>query len=161
MRLLCKAVVLEVGLRWCKRTPKGFYFSENLRKIPENPGINGAQRCLTSKNDTQSWQKNTRRSFFGGHTKKCLHDLCWRKFVSKIAHKTFRASLGNSGKNPSHSQKFACSSPYDERRLRIHCPLLKEERGKRSCHASILWRPCAYYSTLSLLVIVGYNVSLK
>jgi len=59
MRLLCKAVVLEVGLRWCKRTPKGFYFSENLRKIPENPGINGAQRCLTSKNDTQGLQKNT------------------------------------------------------------------------------------------------------
>jgi len=38
---------------------------ENLGKIPENPnkipkklGKNGAQRCLTSKNDAQSLQKN-------------------------------------------------------------------------------------------------------
>jgi len=69
MRLLCKAVVLEVGVEVVQaHTPK-FWFAENLRKIPENPGIKGAQRCLTSKNGTQGLQKDTWRPFFGDHTK--------------------------------------------------------------------------------------------
>ena len=39
--------------------------------------------------------------------------ILWgRKFVGKSLIKTFRASLGTSGKNPSHPQKFACSYTY-------------------------------------------------
>jgi len=47
--------------------------------------------------------------FFGGHTKKgsLWEKICWQK-----SHKTFRASLGSSGKNPSHAQKFGCSFTY-------------------------------------------------
>jgi len=32
---------------------------ENLGKIAEHPGKNGAQRCLVTKNGTQRLQKNT------------------------------------------------------------------------------------------------------
>jgi len=41
-------------------------------------------------------------------------------------------------------------------------PFLTYERaeGQHSRHASILRRPCAYPHPLSLLVVVGYNVSL-
>ena len=44
--MLWKAVLLEVGVQ---AHPQKFWFAENLGKIPENPGKNGAQRCLTSK----------------------------------------------------------------------------------------------------------------
>jgi len=43
---------------------------EILGKIPEYLGKNGAQRSLISKNGAQRLQKNKRRPFFGGHTKK-------------------------------------------------------------------------------------------
>jgi len=70
-----------------------FWFAENLSKIPENRGINGAQRCLTSKNGTQRLQKSTWRPFLEVTPTKGLHDLCGRKFVGKIAQKTFRAKI--------------------------------------------------------------------
>jgi len=94
-------------LQWCKRlqgcshTPKVLIcrkywnrrkFGQNpwkLGKIPLNRG-NMARRCLTS---TFAEKQMT---FFGGHTKKGLHDLCWRKFIVK-SRTTFRASLGNFG----------------------------------------------------------------
>ena len=56
MKLLRKAVVLEVGLQ---AHPQKFWFAENLGKIPENPVKNGAQRRLISKNGAQGVQKNT------------------------------------------------------------------------------------------------------
>jgi len=55
----------------CKRTPKSFDLL-NLDKIPENPGENGAQRCLTSKNGAQDLQKNTWRPFLEVKPKKVL-----------------------------------------------------------------------------------------
>jgi len=42
-----------------------------------------------------------------------LRVLCGRKFVGKRRTKAFRESCRNSGKNPSHPQKFACSYTYD------------------------------------------------
>jgi len=45
-------------------------------------------------------------------SKKGLHDLCWRIFAGKSRTKTFRASLGKFGRNPSQPQKFACSYTY-------------------------------------------------
>jgi len=70
---------------------------ESLGKISENPVKYNAQRCLTWKNGAQSLQANTWSSFFGGHTKKGLHDLCGSKFVGKSRTKTFRTSLGKFG----------------------------------------------------------------
>ena len=48
MILLRKAVLLEMGVKGLQAHPKKFWFPENLGKSPENPGKNGAQRCLTS-----------------------------------------------------------------------------------------------------------------
>jgi len=49
------------GCRGCKRTPKSFDLLKILAKAlqKENPGKNGAQRCLILKNDAQGWHKNT------------------------------------------------------------------------------------------------------
>jgi len=78
-------------------------------KSGQNPGKNGAPRCLTSKNDAQRLLKNRWRPFFKATPKKGLHDLFVRKFVGKNCTKTFR---GNSGENLSHSENFACSYTY-------------------------------------------------
>jgi len=43
-----------------------------LLKIPKNLGKNGAQRCLTSISGAQRLEKNKRRNFIGGHTKKMI-----------------------------------------------------------------------------------------
>jgi len=37
---------------------------ENLSEIPENPGKNGAQRCVTSKTDAQRFSKKQMKTFF-------------------------------------------------------------------------------------------------
>ena len=93
-------------MRWgCKRTPKNFelvkirenpwkskqnllnlgQICENLRKIPENTGKYDAQR-LQNHMQTFSWRSSK---------------------------KLFRQVWRNSGKNPSHPQKFACSYTYE------------------------------------------------
>jgi len=56
---------------------------ENLGKILENPGKNGAQRL----------QKNT-RPVFGGTPKYGLHHLCGRKFAGKSRTKYFSGKFG-------------------------------------------------------------------
>jgi len=38
--------------------------TENMGKIPENPGKNGAQCCFTSKNGAQRLQKSTIKILF-------------------------------------------------------------------------------------------------
>ena len=98
------------GCRRCKRTPKSFHLSKIRAKIlkirakfEQNPWESGQKWRPTFfdfKKGTQRLQKNTWRPFFlfffGGHTKKGLHNLCGRKFVGKVVQKRF-------GKNPSHS----------------------------------------------------------
>jgi len=42
-----------------KAQPHSFRLSENLNKILESPGKNGAQRCLTLKQAAHGLQKNT------------------------------------------------------------------------------------------------------
>jgi len=64
MILLRKIVVLEVGVQGVKEHPHKFRFAENLDKILEIPGKNGAQRRLTSKIGAQGLQKNTRGQVF-------------------------------------------------------------------------------------------------
>jgi len=68
IEVVIKAVVQEVGR---KRTPKVLIcwkpgqnpskIPENMDKTLENPGTNGVQRCLISKNGAQRLQKNTWR----------------------------------------------------------------------------------------------------
>jgi len=49
---------------------------------------------------------------FGGHTNEGLYDLRERKSVGKCRRNLFGHLWGNSDKNPSHPQKFACSYTY-------------------------------------------------
>jgi len=55
---------------------------ENLGKIPENPGKNGAQ----------SLQENT--TLFGGHTKSTSSCSVWEKVCGQKAHKNFLGKFG-------------------------------------------------------------------
>ena len=157
--LLWKAVVLEVGEQ---AHPQKFWFAKNLSKITENPGINGAQRCLTSKYDTQGLKKNTWRPIFGGPTEKCFSWSLWEKICRQNYTKNFSGKFGEIRakilRTPKNSPALTSTM---KRHIGLHCLLLKGQRGKCFCHASILRHPCAYYSTLSLLVVVGYSVSLK
>jgi len=45
--------------------------------------------------------------------KKCVHDLCGRKFIGKSRKRTFWAGVGKIGQKTSHPQKFACSYTYE------------------------------------------------
>ena len=67
---------------------------ENLGKIPENPGKNGAQSCLISKNGVQPLEKNTWRPFFGGHTNKRSLWSLWDKVCRQKSHKNFSGKFG-------------------------------------------------------------------
>jgi len=57
--------------------------------------------------------KKTWSSFLGEVTSNIgLYGICVRKFVGKYPTKNFRQVWENLGKNPSHSQNFACSYIY-------------------------------------------------
>jgi len=72
MILLWKAVALEMGEQGVQAHTQKFWFAEKLGNIPENPGKNGAQRCITSKNCAHGLQKNTWRPSLEVASKKVL-----------------------------------------------------------------------------------------
>jgi len=103
-------------MRWCKRTQKSWFAKnlgrilENLSKIPENPGKNGTQRCFDFKKWCSPLAEKHMKSLFEGQTKKRSSWSLWEKICRRSRTKTFQAKIwGNSGKNPSNPQKFACS----------------------------------------------------
>jgi len=149
--LLWKAVVFEVGVHGLQAHPKMFWFAENLGKSPENPGKNGTQRCLTSKNGAQGLHKNTWIPFSGGYTKKRFSWFCGRKFVGKSCTKTFWASLGKFGKNPSHPKNLPVPTPMIKRHLRPRCPSF--ERAEREI-------PSPRLHSLASLCMLFYTHSL-
>jgi len=92
------------------------------------------------------------KTFFWGHTKKGHGYLCGREFCRQKLHKNlFGHVLENSGKDPSPPQKICLLLRQWSKGISDHiAPLLKGQRGKYPRHASILRRPCAYYSTRTL-----------
>jgi len=72
----------------------------------------------------------------------------------KVARTSFRASLGRCGqKSLGHTiapRKCACSHTYDEKASPPPLPPFLKKHGKCPRHASILRRPCAYYSARTL-----------
>jgi len=108
---MCLAVVQEAGAN----APPKIWICWKSGQILENPGKNGTQRCLTSKNcPPQCLQKYTWRSFsWRAHQKKVFNDLCGRQFVGKSrTKKLFGQVCGNSGKNPPQPANFACFYTY-------------------------------------------------
>jgi len=124
-----------VGVQGVQAQPQQFWFSQNLGKIPENPGktdINLGKICENlrklpenlgkllenmGKNGAQCglvWKY--RRPTFAESIvleiipEKCLHE---KIFAEKVARKFFGQVWRNLGKNPSHPPKFACSYTYE------------------------------------------------
>ena len=140
--------------RWGPSAP------QNLGNIPENPRENGAQPSLTSKHGAQGLQKITwMKTFFGGHSKRGLHDLHGREFVGKSCTKTFRGSLGKFGKKSFATPKISLllnlwwkgtSTPVARllKGQRDECPAMPPPSGV-PVHIDL--------HALSLLVVVGYN----
>ena len=100
MKLLWKAVVLQVGVQ---AHPQKFWFAENLRKIPENPGKKWRSR----------FAEKHMKTFFGGYNKKRSWYF-WEKICRQKLHKNLSGNLGKFGQKPFAPQKFACSYTYDE-----------------------------------------------
>ena len=144
MILLWKTVVLVGG--GGQAHPQKFWFAENLGNIPENPRENGAQPCLTLKHCAQGLQKITwMKTFFGGHTKKGLHDLLGRESVGQTCTKSFRESLGKFGQKSFVTPKiFLLLNLWWKGTSAPVAPLLKGQRDECPCHASTFRRPCAY-----------------
>jgi len=64
-----------------QKHPQKFSFVENPGKIPENPGKNGAQRRLISKNGANVYRKSDEDLFLEVIPIKGLHDRCGRENV--------------------------------------------------------------------------------
>jgi len=56
--------------------------------------------------------QNHMKTFFGGHPNIRKEGLLEKMFAQTVAQKVFGQVWGNSGKNPSHPQKIACSYTY-------------------------------------------------
>jgi len=74
--------------------------------------------------------------------------------------------LGKFGQKSFVPQNLPAPTSTMKTHLRPHCPPLKGQRDKCPRHASILWHPCAYYSTgtlftrccrLQLLTVMNVN----
>ena len=102
-------MVWEAGMQ---AHPQKFWFVENRSKIVENLGKNGGKCCLISKMAPNISRKTHEDLFLDVIPEKGLHDIwsLWGNFVGK-AHTTFEQVWENSGKNPSHPQKFASPKP--------------------------------------------------
>jgi len=87
--------------------------SEHLGKLPENTGKNGANVLWFEKKWRPTYAESHEDLFFFCHPKNGHHE---KLFAQKAAKKIFFGQVWeNSGKNLSHSQKFACSYTYTRR----------------------------------------------
>jgi len=80
--------------------------------------LKSGQKWRSTLFDFKKWcptfaEKHNLRPILEATPKTDLHVLCGRKSWAKAAQKLFRKVCGNSGKNPSHPQKFACSYTYE------------------------------------------------
>jgi len=71
--------------------------------------------------------------------------------VGKTLTKAFRESLGNSGKNPSHPQKFACSYTYDLYRFLQWCATSSNFFIRSHQKADIFYQSSFFLHYLTLL----------
>jgi len=64
------------------------------------------------------------KTFFEGHTKKGLYDLCRKNVSAEVVQKLFGQVWGNSGKNPLNT-KCLPAPTLMKTQFRRPCPLLK------------------------------------
>jgi len=149
------------GCRGCKRTPPKFWFAENLGKSPENPGKNGAQRCLTLKNGAQGLHKNTWRPFWRLHHKEVFMIFMGENLQAKVSQKLYGQVWGNSGKIL-RTPKICLLLHYDEKAPPPPLPLFWKGRGWNALAMPPFFGIPVHIilHALSLFVVSGYNVSL-
>jgi len=151
MTLLWKAVVLEVEV---KAHPQKFWFAENLAKslkirVKIAPNVAWFKKMVP-----KVCRKNTWRPFQEATPKKVL-DLCGRKFAGERCTNNFSGKLGDM-----RAKILRAKNRIPKMCLLLHLwwkgtcaplpPFLKGQREKCPRHASILRRPCVYYSTRTL-----------
>jgi len=138
------ADISTVGRRECKRTPKNFdvvkirakslkigkirrnlgKIYENLDKTPENLGklLENTAKIAPNvlwfeKIGPQRVQNHMKTIFFQKRSS-------WEEFAQKVVQNFFGQVWGNSGKNPSRPQNFACFYSYGR-----YDPLIAQEAG--------------------------------
>ena len=108
------------------------------------------------------WIKTHKDHFLEVTPKRGLHDFCGRKFAGKSCTKNFSGKFGEIRAKSFASQKLACSYTYDEKAPPPPLPLFWQGRGGNA----LVMPPFSgvpvhiILHALSLLVVVGYNVSL-
>ena len=157
MILLWKTVVLVGG--GCQAHPQKFWFAENLGNIPENPRENGAQPCLTSKNGAREVCRKSYEDLFWRSHQIGLHDLCGRAFVGKSCTKNFSWKFGEIRAKILRPPKISLLLILSWKGISaLVAPLLKGQRDE--CPRDLPASLCISIYTHSLLVVVGYNLSL-
>jgi len=137
MTLLWKAVVFEVEVQWAQAHPQRFDLLKIWVRMP--PKVAGLQKMASKV------------------CRKTHEDLFWR------SHEKFFGQLwGNSGKDHSPSQNFACCYTNDEKAPPIPLPHFRKDRGGNAPTTPPFYCIPVHIilNALSLLVVVGYNVSL-
>ena len=127
------AVVWEAGVQGVQAHPQKFWFVENpgkirenlckiyetVRKILENLSNNLKMLAKMAPNVVCFWKMGTKgmqnhtKALFDGHPEgKCSWSVWKEIFTQGVARKLFGQVWGNSGKNLSHPQTFACYYTY-------------------------------------------------
>ena len=109
------------GCRGCKRTPKGFDLLKIWAKALKKR-VKMVPNAVWLQNMAPNVCIKTHETFSEVTPKRGLHDLCGRKFVGKSRTKTFRASLGKFGQNPSNPKNLPAPTPMMKRQLRPRRP---------------------------------------
>jgi len=118
-------VVQEVGVQ---APPKSF---DLLKILAKSLKIWVKSLKIWAKTAPNVCRKTQIRPFFRGHTKNrtsCSLQEKMEKIWATGAQKLFGQVWGNSGKNPSHPQTFACSYTYDKTTIRT-----KGRQLQRAC----------------------------
>jgi len=68
--------------------------------------------------------------FWRLHQKEVFMIFVEENLKAKVIQKTFRASLGKSGQNPSHPKNLPVPTPVMKRHLRLRCPYFGRAEGE-------------------------------
>ena len=125
----CRGTTATPDVLICRKSGKKNWKSgHNLWKSEQTPWKSGQKWH-------QTFAEKHMKIFLAVTPKKCLHDLCGRRSIGKVAQKLFGQVWGNLGKNPSHHQRFSCSYTYEQAHCTyIVCVAAKDFKAQREDH---------------------------
>ena len=148
--------MFEVGLQWVQAHPQRFDLLKIWVRTP--PKVAWLQKMAP-----KVCRKTHEDLFWRSHQKKVFKWSLWEKLCRQKLHKKFFGQLwGNSGKDPSPPQNFACCYTNDEKAPPIPLPHFRKDReGNAPAMPPFSGVPVhIILHALCLLVVEGYNVSL-